>query len=243
MKSGEMRKIRRRMQMIFQDPYESLNPGKSIFAIIAEPLIVHKTMNNNKQREERIKEVMEATELRPVKDLVGRFPHELSGGQRQRVAIARALILNPDFIVADEPTSMVDVSVRAGILNLLLSLKDEMGLTCLFITHDLAVAKYMCDRIAVLYNGKIVEMGKRDEVIKNSLHPYTRALIAVATSLKTFLAQWTEIIKDADTDWLSSPSSRCRFAPRCPRAKEMCGQEEPDLKEVASDHWVACHMV
>jgi oligopeptide/dipeptide ABC transporter ATP-binding protein len=241
MKPKELRKMRRRMQMIFQDPYESLNPGKRIFDIIAEPLVVHK-MTNNKEREERVKEIMEAMELRPVKDLLGRFPHELSGGQRQRVAIARALILNPDFIVADEPTSMVDVSVRAGILNLLLSLKDELGLTCLFITHDLAIAKYMCNRIAVLYNGKIVEMGKKDELIDNPLHPYTQALITVATSLKTFLAKQTEIIKDADTDWLSLSSCCCRFAHRCPCENEICGQQEPDLKEVASGHWVACHM-
>ncbi len=243
MKPSAMRKVRRRIQIIFQDPYESLNPGKRIFDIIEEPLIVHKITNNNKEREERVKEIMEVLDLRPVKDLVGRFPHELSGGQRQRVAIARALVLNPDFIVADEPTSMVDVSVRAGILNLLLSLKDELGLTCLFITHDLAVAKYMCDRMAVLYNGKIVEMGKRDEVIENPLHPYTRALIAVATNLKTFLAKKTELIKDADTDWLSSPSCCCRFAPRCPCKEEICGQQEPDLKEVVSGHWVACYMV
>lgn len=167
------RAVRRQMGMIFQDPYDSLNPGMRIGDIVGELIMVHEPQMAVPERRERVIAALEAADLRPGADYYDRFPHQISGGQRQRVAIARAMILNPQFVAADEPTSMLDVSVRAGILNSMLKLKEELGLTCLFITHDLTVARYMCDRIGVMYNGKIVEMGPTDEVIQQRppVHP------------------------------------------------------------------------
>ena len=172
-----LKRFRRRAQIIFQDPYESLNPMMTVYNIVEEPLRIHK-IGNKEERYEAVMKVLEDVELKPPEAFIHRHPHELSGGQRQRVAIARALILNPEFIVADEPVSMLDMSIRAEILNLMLRLRDEHNLTYLFITHDLAVAKYICDRIAIMYLGKIVELGKAEEVIDNPYHPYTQALIA-----------------------------------------------------------------
>lgn len=243
MNARALRVTRRRMQMVFQDPYESLNPGKRVSSLIAEPLVVHRLGGDNRQRENMITGIMEQMGLVPAEELVKRYPHELSGGQRQRVAIARALILQPVFIIADEPTSMLDVSVRAGILNLLRSLRDEMRLGSLFITHDLALARYMCERIAVLYNGKIVETAKREDLLVNPIHPYTRALVAVASSLSEFWTRKQGLIKELDTDWVELPDGCCRFHPRCPHQHCDCERQEPELVEVGREHWVACHRV
>ncbi len=241
MNTRELRPVRRRIQMVFQDPYESLNPGKTVSSLIGEPLVVHRLTSGRRDRESRIAEIMEQIGLVPTEEYLKRFPHQLSGGQRQRAAIARALVLEPVFLIADEPTSMLDVSVRAGILNLLQGLRDEMHLASLFITHDLALARYMCERIAVLYNGKIVETGEREELLTNPIHPYTRALIAVASSLSDFWARKQEMITELDTDWIQLPEGCCRFHPRCPHEHGDCENREPDLVEVGPKHWVACH--
>ncbi|MBS7626712.1 ABC transporter ATP-binding protein, partial [Candidatus Bathyarchaeota archaeon] len=181
---SRIREFRRRMQMIFQDPYDSINPRMRVREIVGEPLRVHGRGLNERDRFERIIEILEDVKLTPAKNYVDRYPHELSGGQRQRVAIARTLIIRPSFIVADEPVSMLDVSIRADLLNLMLDLKDRYNLTYLFITHDLAVAKYICDRIAVMRLGKIVELGPTLEVVNNPRHPYTKALRAAVPRLK-----------------------------------------------------------
>lgn len=174
---GELLSFRRRVQMIFQNPYESLNPRFTVYDSVAEPLIIQR-IADGEERRRRVTEALEKVRLTPAESLLRRYPHELSGGQRQRVAIARALVTEPDFVVADEPVSMLDVSIRAGILNLMLDLRDDLNLTMLFITHDLAVARYMCDRIAVMHKGRIVELGSKEDVIENPQHPYTRALLS-----------------------------------------------------------------
>lgn len=182
-----LKAMRRQMQVIFQDPYASLNPGMRVYSIIEEPLVIHNVGEGKKDRLEIIHEALEAVGLKPAEAFMQRFPHQLSGGQRQRVAIARSLVLRPQFVVADEPTSMLDVSVRAGILNLMQDLKQEFHLTYLFITHDLAVARYMCDRIAVMYKGRILELGPTEDVINEPLHPYTQALLRVVEDLPSVL--------------------------------------------------------
>jgi peptide/nickel transport system ATP-binding protein len=179
---NEIKELRKRMQITFQDPYESLNPKQSIFSIVQEPLMVHKIPLTPSQRRQRVLEALESVALTPAEDYIDRYPHELSGGQRQRISVARALILHPEFMVADEPVSMLDVSIRAEILNLLLTLREELGLTYLFITHDLAVATYIADRIGIMYLGKIMELGPAHEVAFSPLHPYTRALISAVPS-------------------------------------------------------------
>ena len=243
MNAKALRSARRRMQMVFQDPYESLNPGKRVSTLIAEPLVIHRISKHNHHREELVRAITEQMGLVPANEIVKRYPHELSGGQRQRVAIARALVLQPEFIIADEPTSMLDVSVRADILNLLRQLRDEMRLGSLFITHDLALARYMCERIAVLYNGRLVETAEREELLANPIHPYTRALIAVASSLSEFWQQKQQMIKELDTDWVELPDGCCRFHPRCPHQHNDCEQQEPELVEIGHEHWVSCHRV
>ena len=243
MNNREMRAARRRMQMVFQDPYESLNPGKRISNLIAEPLVIHRVSKQDDHREKMVLAITEQMGLVPANEIVNRYPHELSGGQRQRVAIARALVLRPEFIIADEPTSMLDVSVRADILNLLRQLRDEMRLGSLFITHDLALARYMCERIAVLYNGRLVEIAEREELLANPIHPYTKALISVASSLSEFWKLKQQMIRELDTDWVELPDGCCRFHPRCPHQHNDCEQQEPELVEIKHEHWVACHRV
>jgi len=234
-----MRIMRQKMQMIFQDPYESLNPGMRVFNLISEPLLVYKIAPEAEKRRAVIREILETIELRPPEDFMYRYPHELSGGQRQRVAIARALVLKPKFVAADEPTSMLDVSVRAGILDLMLDLKDKLGLTYLFITHDVALARYMCDRIAVMYRGKIVEMGEAEQVIQKPLHPYTRALLTVVSGLQGFWDKIESVIVDKPMD-RRGPYAGCRFRFRCPLAQEICVVEEPPLREIEKGHFAAC---
>lgn len=234
--------FRRHAQMIFQDPYESLNPRMTVFDIVSEPLAVHRVANLA-EREQRVAEMLERVGLIPPSAFEFRFPHELSGGQRQRVAIARALVLQPRFVVADEPTSMLDVSIRSGIMKLLLDLKEQLGMTYLYITHDLAVARYLCDRIAVMYLGKIVELGPAEEVIRHPIHPYTRALVAANPVPDPEAPRRPIEIKGAVSKPINPPP-RCRFYERCPIATARCAREDhPPLEEKAPGHWAACYEV
>ncbi|MCS6937386.1 MAG: ABC transporter ATP-binding protein [Candidatus Bipolaricaulota bacterium] len=237
-----LKNFRRNVQMIFQDPYESLNPRMTIFDIVNEPLAVQ-GIGSLVEREERVAEMLEHVGLTPATSFMFRFPHELSGGQRQRVAIARAMILNPSFIVADEPTSMLDVSIRIGVMNLMLELREEFGISYLYITHDLAVARYMCDRIAVMYLGKIVEMGPTEEVIQNPLHPYTRALISAVPIPDPTMRRQPIELKGSVTKPIDPPP-RCRFYERCPLATHRCASSDhPPLEDKGNGHWVACYEV
>ncbi len=234
--------LRRKVQMIFQDPYESLNPRMTIFDIIAEPLNIH-NIGTLKEREERVAQLLSDVGLTPPETFMFRFPHELSGGQRQRVAIARALILNPTFVVADEPTSMLDVSIRTGIMKLMMKLAEDYDMSYLYITHDLAVARYMANEIAVMYLGKIVEMGDIEEVLHNPLHPYTKALLTAVPVPDPEYKRGEPEIKGSVAKPINPPP-RCRFYDRCPLATKECERlPHPELKQVSSNHWVACHVV
>ncbi|MEB3765208.1 MAG: ABC transporter ATP-binding protein [Desulfurococcales archaeon] len=238
MPEKQLRPLRKRFQMIFQDPYASLNPRMKIGRAIAEPLVVHGIMDWEKARK-RALELLERVGLTPAKDFYERLPSQLSGGQRQRAVIARAIALEPELVVADEAVSMVDVSMRASILELLDQLRREMNTAIIFITHDLAVAKLISDRIAVMYVGKIVEEGPADEVLSNPRHPYTRALITSVPSIKRKIRKRFPIIGDI-ADPTNVPPG-CRYHPRCPIVKRTCKEKEPDLKEIAPGHKVACH--
>ncbi|NHI90451.1 MAG: ATP-binding cassette domain-containing protein [Candidatus Thorarchaeota archaeon] len=237
---NELKELRKRMQITFQDPYESLNPKQSIFSIVEEPLLVHRIPLSPSQRRQRVLEALENVALTPAEDYIDRFPHELSGGQRQRISVARALILHPEFMVADEPVSMLDVSIRAEILNLLLTLREELGLTFLFITHDLAVATYIADRIGIMYLGKIMEIGPAHEVAFNPMHPYTRALISAVPSGDPTVKRRVESLKGEPPSPINVPSG-CRFHPRCPYAQEICVREIPDDRDMGEGRLVACH--
>jgi peptide/nickel transport system ATP-binding protein len=237
---NEIKELRKRMQITFQDPYESLNPKQSIFSIVEEPLLVHKIKLTPSQRRQRVLESLESVAMTPAGDYIDRYPHELSGGQRQRISVARALILHPEFMVADEPVSMLDVSIRAEILNLLLTLREELGLTYLFITHDLAVATYIADRIAIMYLGKVMEIGPSHEVAFNPLHPYTRALISAVPSGDPTVKRRVESLKGEPPSPINVPSG-CRFHPRCPYAQEICVRELPEDRDMGEGHFVACH--
>ncbi len=234
----QLRPLRKRFQMIFQDPYASLNPRMKIGRAIAEPLVVHGIMDWERAQKKAL-ELLERVGLTPAKDFYERLPSQLSGGQRQRAVIARAIALEPELVVADEAVSMVDVSMRASILELLDQLRREMNTAIIFITHDLAVAKLISDRIAVMYVGKIVEEGPADEVLSNPRHPYTRALITSVPSIKRKIRKRFPIIGDI-ADPTNVPPG-CRYHPRCPIAKQTCKEKEPDLKEIAPGHKVACH--
>jgi peptide/nickel transport system ATP-binding protein len=237
----ELKEFRKNVQMVFQDPYESLNPRFNIFDTIAEPLIVQ-DIGTPEEREEMVHKALETVELRPAEDYVFRFPHELSGGQRQRVAVARALAIEPIFIVADEPVSMLDVSIRAGVMNLMLELRDKFGLTFVFVTHDLAVSRYMCDHIAIMYLGKIVEVAETEELIHNPQHPYTKALLsAVPVPDPTEKRKRIDIIGGVSA--AVDPLPGCRFVSRCPYAKDECRREDPVIKDIGGGHRVACYLV
>ncbi|HWO76002.1 MAG TPA: ABC transporter ATP-binding protein [Bacillus sp. (in: firmicutes)] len=237
---SQTKKVRKKMQMIFQDPYDTLNPGMRIIDILMEPLNAHEKELSYQEKFEKVKEAVESIDLKPAEDFIYRYPHQLSGGQRQRIAIARAVILKPLFIAADEPTSMLDVSVRAGILNLLKDLKKKMGLTMMFITHDLSTASYMCDRIAVMYQGRIVEVGPTRKIIQAPTHPYTKALVSVVKDLNYFIENREKIILDGEVD-----STRelvgCPFVTRCPYRESQCHTTEPILENLGQGHSVSCH--
>ncbi|MDV3293977.1 MAG: ATP-binding cassette domain-containing protein [Nitrososphaerales archaeon] len=243
MSQRKLKPIRRKMQIIFQDPYDSLNPRMNVRQIVSEPLQIHGIGSSGSEREEMVLKVLELVELEPPSEFIERYPHELSGGQRQRVAIARALAQSPSFVVADEPVSMLDVSIRAGVLNLLLGLKDELDLTMLFITHDLGVARYISDQICVMYLGRIVEMGPTEDIVKKPLHPYTQALLIAAPrpDLAHRLTERDVPIKGEIASAIQIPAG-CRFNPRCPYATDLCKKEDPPLREdVIPGHLVACH--
>lgn len=239
-KGSELKEFRRKVQMIFQDPYESLNPRFSVFNTVVEPLLVHGVGESYEEREDMVAKALEYAELKPSSEYMGRFPHELSGGQRQRVAIARTLALRPEFIVADEPVSMLDVSIRAGIMNLMLGLKERYNIPFMFVTHDLSVSRYMSDHIAVMYLGNIVEYAPAESIINNSMHPYTRALLsAVPIPDPTIERGRTEIKGDLPSA-LNIPSG-CPFHPRCLYAKDICKEKKPDVEEHETGHFVQCH--
>jgi len=239
LRKDKMKKLRQKMQMIFQDPYESLNPKQSIYDIVAEPLVVNNLGANEADREKRVIKALDDAGLRPPKDFMWRYPHEVSGGQRQRVGIAGALVLDPAFLVADEPVSMLDVSIRSEILKLMLDLRDNKGLTYLFITHDLGVAYVFSDRIGIMYLGKIVELGPTEEVIKGPRHPYTKALISVVPKPDPRMKTEKIILKGERPDPAHIPPG-CRFHPRCPYAMPVCKVKEPSPVFVSPEHWVSC---
>ena len=231
--------LRRRAQLIFQDPYESLNPRQTVFDAVAEPLEVHHLVSNQREKNERVVATLEDAGLKPPEDYFHRFPQELSGGQRQRVVIASALVLNPSLLVADEPVSMLDVSIRAEILTLLLRLRDEHGITILYITHDLATAAYLADRVAVMYLGTIVEIGPARDVLGSPYHPYTRALMSVIPVPNPRRRRERLVLKGETPNPIDLPSG-CRFHPRCPQAKEECRRMVPVLEEVEDGHYTMC---
>lgn len=236
----EMRILRRKMQIIFQDPYESLNPRMTIFDIVSEPLRIQGSAQTEEEIVERVSKVLEDMDLVPPEEFLYRFPHEVSGGQRQRVAIARAFVLEPNFIVADEPVSMLDASIRTEVTKLILSLVEKFHTSFLYITHDIALSRYMCNRIAVMYLGRIVEQGPAEDVILNPFHPYTAALIA-AVPVPDPTAKRTKIVLKGEVPSAVNPPPGCRFHTRCPYAQEICKKEEPQLTEVGKERYVACH--
>jgi peptide/nickel transport system ATP-binding protein len=236
----DMKKLRRRMQIVYQDPYQSLNPRMTVFDIISEPIQVHRLSDSLAETEDIVHKALEEVELIPAEDFVFRFPHELSGGQRQRVAVARTLVLQPSFIVADEPISMLDVSIRAGILKVMLKTRLAQDVTYIFITHDLAYARHICHRGAIMYLGKIVEMTSMDDLVRNPLHPYTIALMK-AVPVPDPEYEKARAVISGEVPTPINPPSGCRFHPRCSKATDMCSTEEPELIEVGDGHFVACH--
>jgi len=240
--SRELRLARRHMQMIFQDPHASLNPRRSVGQAVREPLEIHR-IGTPEERARRVAELLEMVGLSP--GAIRRYPHEFSGGQLQRIGIARALATNPRFVVADEPISALDVSIQAQIVNLLAKLKVELGLTYLFIAHDLSMVRHISDRVAVMYLGRIVELGERDEIFQRPLHPYTRALIAaIPVPDPEREARRERIPLSGDIPSPADPPPGCRFHTRCPSATEICLREDPEMREVGGEdpsHVVACH--
>jgi oligopeptide transport system ATP-binding protein len=239
--SKELKEFHRKTAMIFQDPYASLNPRWTVNAIISEPLRVHNICKNEKERTDRVKDLMKLVGLSPR--LVNRFPHEFSGGQRQRIGVARALSASPLFIVCDEPISALDVSIQAQVVNLLEELQDEFNLTYLFIAHDLSMVRHICDRVAVMYLGIIVELAERNELYENPLHPYTTALLSsVPIPDPKRDRQRHRIILKGEIPSPINPPSGCRFHNRCPIAQDLCSKTTPEWREILPDHWIACHL-
>ena len=231
--------MRRHIQMVFQDPYESLSPLMTIGQIVAEPLVVHGLAREKGEQAERVRQAMEDAGLKPAEAYLNRLPHELSGGQRQRVVIASALVLEPAVLLADEPVSMLDVSIRAEILNLLADLRARRGISILFITHDLATAAYFTDRVAVMYLGRIVEIGPTRDVLAAPAHPYTQALLSVIPVPNPRQRRERIILQGDPPNPIDLPPG-CRFHPRCPRAESICREQDPMLQELSDGHQAAC---
>ena len=230
LKGEDLRKMRRRMQMIFQDPYASLNPRMTVGSIVAEPLEVH-NIGTKAERVERVRELLKVVGLNPY--FINRYPHEFSGGQRQRIGVARALAVNPAFIVCDEPISALDVSIQAQIINLLEDLQEQFGLTYLFIAHDLSVVRHISDRIAVMYLGKIVELADRDELYRNPMHPYTQALLSAVPIPDPVIEEKRQrIILEGDVPSPVNPPKGCNFSTRCPKVLDMCREQEPEFQRL-----------
>lgn len=240
LKGEELRLLRRKIQIIFQDPYASLNPRMRIGTAVGHPLEIH-SLAKGAEKKRRVTKILGKVGLTPPDQFIGLYPHQLSGGQRQRAALARSIITEPEFVVADEPVSMIDVSLRTTLIDLMLDLRKELGLTYLFITHDLAVAKYISDRIAIMYLGKIVEMGKKGEIFSNPLHPYTQALLSAIPIPDPERKRKTIELKGEVPSAINIPLG-CRFHPRCPKAFDRCPLEDPVLREVRKDHFVSCHL-
>jgi len=239
LKGEPLRKIRKNAQIIFQDPYASLNPRMKIGDSVGNPLEIY-NLAFKEDKKRLVLEMLEKVGLEPADKFYYAYPHELSGGQRQRAAIARAMILNPDLVVADEPISMIDVSLRAKILELMIQLKEELNLTYIFITHDLAVAKYISNRVAIMYLGKIVETGLKEIIFSEALHPYTIALLsAIPVPNPKVKRKYMELKGEVPSP--INPPSGCRFHPRCPYKNAKCSVEEPELVDVGKGHYVACH--
>jgi len=241
LKGEKLRLLRRKMQIIFQDPYASLNPRMKTIDAVGHPLEIH-GLAKGEEKKKKVLEVLEKVGLTPPEQFINLYPHQLSGGQRQRVALARSIILKPKFMVADEPVSMIDVSLRSTIIDLMLSFRKELGLTYLFITHDLAVAKYISDKIAIMYLGKIVEMSHKEPLFRNPVHPYTQALLS-AIPVPNPERERKRIELTGEVPSAIDIPTGCRFHPRCPYRTGKCSKEEPQLIEVEKGHFVACHLV
>ncbi len=240
LKGEELRACRRKLQIIFQDPYASLNPRMRIGTAVGHPLEIH-NLAKGATKERKVAEILENVGLTPSDQFINLYPHQLSGGQRQRVALARSIITEPEFVVADEPVSMIDVSLRTTLIDLMLNLRKELGLTYLFITHDLAVAKYISDRIAVMYLGKIFELGKKEILFSNPSHPYTQALLSAVPVPDPQGKRKKPELKGEVPSAIDVPSG-CRFHPRCPKAFSKCPIEEPVILEIEKNHYVSCHL-
>ena len=237
-----MRDFRQKAQMIFQDPYQSINPRDIVMDIVAEPLDVNNLVKTQNERTARIEDALVNAGLTPTDDYIYRYPHELSGGQRQRVVIASSMIMNPSFVVADEPVSMLDASIRTGILKLMLNLRDKKGISYLFITHDLSLAWLISDRIAIMYLGKIMEIGKSDDLIKRGVHPYTKALMEIMPKRAYTKGKKREVLPGETPNPIDDIQG-CKFCSRCPMVSEICRKDCPELREIGAEHFVACHNV
>jgi oligopeptide/dipeptide ABC transporter ATP-binding protein len=239
LKDHERKELRRKIQMVFQDPYESLNPTQTIEEIVNEPLLVHGIGRHKQERDERVKKAMEDAGLKPAEVYLHRFPHELSGGQRQRVVIAAALVLEPEILLADEPVSMLDVSIRAEIINLLAELRITRQIAVIFITHDLGSVGFFADRVAVMYLGRIVEIGTMHEVLEQTRHPYTKALLSVIPVPNPRLRRERIILQGETPNPIDLPTG-CRFHPRCPVAILLCKDSDPPVVPLSETHSAAC---
>jgi peptide/nickel transport system ATP-binding protein/oligopeptide transport system ATP-binding protein len=239
MKGAALKAVRREMQMIFQDPYSSLNPRKTVGSIIGEPFAVHGIERDKTKRKQTVQELMRTVGLNP--EHYNRYPHEFSGGQRQRIGVARALALKPKLLIADEPVSALDVSIQAQVLNLLRDMQRQFGLTLVFIAHDLSVVRHMCDRVAVMYLGKVVEIGSGDDLYGFARHPYTGALLAAVPVADPSASPSERRLLSGDVPSPANPPSGCRFHTRCPKAQERCSVEEPLLEDKGSGTLTACH--